>query len=541
MDDIDFSELQAAASRLGTGFTDAEADDSHVLAQWMLAQVQDFMQRSSPLSPPLQRTAGLRSVVGVPSAEDDPYNAIVRWVEVQSEEAERTSDLLAGKNIALKDLISVAGLPLTGASSHLAGYIPDEDATLVTRILNAGGRIVAFTNMEGMAFGGGGESGCFGASRNPFDPNRSTSGSSGGSAAALYYESVDISFGTDQGGSIRQPASWCGVIGLKPTHGLVPYSGILSHDPTIDHVGPMARTVAEVALGLEAVAGWTADDPRQAALVNERVGGYVKAVADAPQSLSGLRFGVLKEALLDDGSDDRGEVLSGFREVVRKLAELGAEVVEISIPSHAIAGPIMFAVMLEGIAATLLGHGEGYHWSGKHSASFRRAFAEGLRDRGVDMPPAYKVAAAVGEHLRTNYFGTVYATAQNVANTVRADYDSAFHGVDVIVMPTTPGTAMTLSPDATLLERQMRSFTMGSSLGADTPAHNLTGHPALSIPASEASGMPSGVMLVGPRLADARLLAVARVWEEQFGWLPQRLPAQLNEPGNPGDVSLNLS
>jgi amidase len=531
MNEISVDELQSAARRVGMHFTTDEEHDGRALAQWMLDEVDSFVEHAKALTVQRQRIAGVRRVLGAPTPGEDPYNAILRWAEVEADASERSSELLAGKNIALKDLISVAGLPLTGASEHLEGYLPDEDATVVSRILRAGGRIVAFTNMEGMAFGGGGESGCFGATRNPFDMTRSTSGSSGGSAAALFYDGIDIAFGSDQGGSIRQPASWCGVIGLKPSHGLVPYTGIMSHDPTIDHVGPMARTVSDVALALEAVAGWTADDPRQSSLDQARVGGYTFAVADAPDSLAGLRFGVLAEALMDDGSADRGAVLEGFREARRKLEALGAELVEISIPSHAVAGSIMFAIMLEGITATLSGFGEGYHWSGRHSPTMRRAFGEGLRARGEKMPVAYRTAGAVGEFLRVRDFGNIYAVAQNFATTLRSDYDRAFESVDVILMPTTPGTAMELMPDAGILERQLRSFTMGSSLGADTPAHNLTGHPALSMPASEAAGMPSGVMLVGPKYSDARLLSVARVWEKQIGWLPRNQPAPVGDGG----------
>lgn len=534
MADIEFAELVAAARRLGTDIADTEADDFHALARWMVGQVDRFMEQSQHFVAAATHLRGPRRVIGVPTPDEDPYNAILRWAEVEADEDERTSDLLAGKRIALKDLISVAGLPLTGASELFHGYVPDEDAILVERILRAGGRIVAFTNMEGMAFGGGGESGCFGPTLNPFDLGRSTSGSSGGSAAALYYDGVDIAFGTDQGGSIRQPASWCGVIGLKPTHGLVPYTGILSHDPTIDHVGPMARTVLDIALAMEAVAGWSDADPRQAA-VPRSVGGFVAAVTQAPKSLAGLRIGVLEEALDDDGSNERGEVLAGFREVERLLGTLGAEVVTMSIPIHRVAGPIMFAAMLEGIAATLHGHGEGYHWEGRYSPSLRRAVGQGLLARGADLPPAYKTAAAVGEHLRTRQFGTVYATARNVARVLTAAYDAVLQDVDLIVMPTTPGVAMTLSTGDSMLDTQLRSFTMGSSLGADTPAHNLTGHPALSIPAAEACGLPSGVMLVGSRFSDARLLSVARVWEEHFGWRPTRLPIHL--AGSSGDVT----
>jgi amidase len=520
VDKVDPAKLRDAAVRLGTSVSGSDAADVLALSSWMLEQADAFMQQASLLVDVELPLAAVRRVIGPSTPKEDPYNAIARWVDVVADESERTSDLLAGKRIALKDVISVAGLPLTAASGHLKDYVPDEDSMVAQRILRAGGHIVAFTNMEGMAFGAGGESGIYGATHNPLDPSRSTSGSSGGSAAALYYDAIDIAFGTDQGGSIRTPAAWCGVIGLKPTHGLVPYTGVLSHDPTIDHVGPMARTVQNVAIALEAVAGWSAGDPRQWSLVGREVGGYVRAVSTAPDTLQGIRFGVLTEALRDDGSPERAAVLESFAGFRERLTDLGAELVEISIPSHAVAGPIMFAIMLEGVSATVLGHGEAYHWSGKHSPSLRRGFGEGMRARGDELPPAYKAAAIAGEYLRAEEFGTVYATAQNVANILRAQYDAALDSVDVMIMPTTPGIPMELSPDASLYDQQLRSFTMGSRVGSDTPAHNLTGHPALSIPASEALGLPSGVMLVGARLSEAMLLSVARVWERRFGWFP---------------------
>ncbi|MGB3374342.1 MAG: amidase family protein [Microbacterium sp.] len=540
MPEFDDGDLRAAAERLGFGFTDAESADALALGRWMLDQVDDFVKLAPRFDQVRAPLKGTRRIIGSPTPENDPLNAIVRWVDVVADASERTSDLLAGKRIALKDLISVAGMPLTGASRHLEGYIADEDAPLVTRILQAGGRIVAFTNLEGMAFGGGGESSCFGPTRNPFDLNRSASGSSSGSAAALFYDDVDIAFGTDQGGSIRQPAAWCGVLGLKPTHGLVPYTGILSHDPTIDHVGPMALTTVDVAAALEAVAGWTPDDPRQAPHRHHHSGGYLDAVNTAPDSLAGMRIGVVQEALLDDGSPERAEVLAGFKQARAQAAALGAEVVDLSIASHAVAGPIMFAIMLEGIAATVHGYGEGFHWAGRHSTGLRRGFAEGLRERGTLMPPAYRIAATVGEYLRTRDFGTVYATAQNVAARLRSDYDAALSEVDVLMTPTTPGTAMTLSGDVGMLERELRSFTMGSSLGADTPAHNLTGHPALSMPASTANGLPAGVMLIGQHRSDGGLLGIARVWERELGWLPLNgldHPALTLKQRNPGSAT----
>lgn len=510
--------LRSAASRLGTSLDGDAGEVASALASWMIDQADEFMRLSASVLSPEPVLPATRRVIGPPT--EDPYNAIVRLVEVVADPDVVTSNLLAGKRIALKDVIGVAGLPLSAASAHLVDHVPECDSVVVERILRAGGRIVAITNMEGMAFGGGGESGIFGATRNPIDPSRSTSGSSGGSAAALHYDSIDIAFGTDQGGSIRTPAGWCGVIGLKPTHGLVPYTGILSHDPTIDHVGPMARTVSEVALGLEAVAGWTSGDPRQVWLDGRDTGGYVRAVRDAPDTLHGVRVGVLREAMRDDGSAERQAVLDSFSLFRARLDELGADVVDISIPSHAVAGPIMFAIMLEGIAATVSGHGEIYGWSGTHSPALRRGFGQGMRAHGDELPPAYRAAAVAGEYLRAERFGEVYATAQNVANTLRAEYDAACTSVDVVAMPTTPSIPMRRSPGASLYDQQLRSFTLGSTLGSDAPAHNLTGHPALSIPAGEAMGLPAGVMLVGARLSEAMLLSVARTWERHFGWFP---------------------
>lgn len=503
------------------------------LAQWMTAQIDDFMRAADELLPPHRNVPARRRILGAPASGQDPYNAIIRLTDIEAERESRSSALLEGKRVALKDLICVAGVPLTAATNLFDEYVPDVDSVIVDRILRAGGRITAMTNMEGMAFGGGGESGCFGPTLNPFDTGRSTSGSSGGSAAALFYDDIDIAFGTDQGGSIRQPASWCGVVGLKPTHGLVPYAGILSHDPTIDHVGPMARSVADVALAMEAVAGSSPDDPRQAG-IPESLDGFVDAVLHARGDLSGIRLGVLQEATAHDGTPERAAVLEAFGACLEEASRLGASVSTVSIPEHRAAGPMMFAVMAEGMAATLHGYGQAYHLQGSYSVSMRQAFGRGLAARGGELPPAYRAAVAVGEHLRTSRYGAVYATAREVARVLTAAYDRALSGVDFLIMPTTPGVAMPLSTGLSMLETQLRSFSMGSSMAADTPAHNLTGHPALSIPASEVNGLPSGIMLVGSRLDDRRLLAVARSWEIAVGWRPTDVP----DPG-PGQVRVS--
>ena len=194
-----------------------------------------------------------------PSREEDPFNAILRRYSLKG----ASSGKLAGKRIGLKNNVCVAGLPMNCASLIIEDYVADTDATIVTRLLDAGAEIGANLNLDDFAFSGGGNTSAFGPTLNPHNPEYMPGGSSSGSGAALYYDYIDITIGGDQGGSIRIPASWCGVVGLKPTHSLVPYTGIVGIDATFDHTGPMARTTAEVAMALEAIAGKDPLDPRQ--------------------------------------------------------------------------------------------------------------------------------------------------------------------------------------------------------------------------------------------------------------------------------------
>ncbi len=520
MIEFDMSELQASAQRIGTGFRDHEQEEVLALARWMSAQVDEFLEVSAPLQPEPSAVRAHRAAGAEATSATDPLNAVVRWVDVRAEDEARTSDLLAGKRIGLKDLISVAGVPLSAANAIFDGFVPREDAPVTRRLLEAGAHLVAMTNLEGMAWGGGSESGRWGACRNPFDPSRSTGGSSGGSAASLFYDGVDITFGTDQGGSIRLPASWCGVLGLKPTHALVPYQGIASHEFTFDHVGPLTLSTQDMALAMTVVAGPSDDDPRQDRSVPADLP-FLRAVREAPDDYTGVTFGVLTEALTPDGTPERAAALAAFSVTLDRLRELGARIVQISIPEHLVGGSIIFGAMVESVATTLTAFGDGYHWSGAHSVETRLAVGKGLAAAGYDMPPAYRVSAALGELLRSRYFGTVYAKAQNAIPRVRAAYDAALADVDAIIMPTTPTTAMERRPDAGMFEKQTRSF----SMAVDTPTHNATGHPALSMPAAEVDGMPLGIMLVGMHFHDHELIGLARTWEKTYGWFPQDRPA----------------
>ena len=437
-----------------------------------------------------------------PSRQDDPLNAIVRRCSVKGAK----SGKLAGKRLGIKDNVCIAGIPMTCASLVLEGYVPDIDATIITRILDAGGEITAILNMDNFAFSGGGDTSAYGPTRNPHNPEHLAGGSSGGSGAALYYNDIDLTIGGDQGGSIRIPASWCGIVGLKPTHSLVPYTGIVGIDPTFDHAGPMARSVAEVALLLEVIAGKDPMDPRQ---YDVPVQPYSQALS---RDLRGVRLGVVREGFGTPVSEP--EVDAKVREAVRALRELGAQVQEVSIPAHLEAGGIVWALIAEGMAALVYGNGVGHHWKGLYNVSFANALGKSLRAQAQDLPPQVKFVVMLGTYLNRTYHGRLYAKAQNQRRALRAAYDQILEQVDVLVMPTTPMTAHRYDPKIDL----RGLINHGWNMVGNTAPFNITGHPSLSVPCGQANGLPVGLMLTGRHFDDATLLRAGHAFEQQMAW-----------------------
>jgi amidase len=467
-----------------------------------------------PLPPPTNIEAQ-RGNVRRATPSEDPLNAIVNWCRVSA----GREGLLAGKRIGLKDNMALAGVPMTLGSRLLETYVPAEDCLVAQRLLAAGAEVVAKLNMDGFAWSAGGETSDFGPILNPVDPSRTASGSSGGSAAALAYEHFDITFGTDQAGSIRLPAAWCGVLGLKPTHSLLPYTGIVPLDPAYDHVGPLARSVEDLALALQAVAGEHESDPRQCRVP---AANYMRAVAEAPDDLRGLSVGIVTSAFHASADDAAGtrETSAATFEAIECMAGLGAELHELAVPEHDVAAGLSFAACLEAQAAMSFGFGQGYHWSGHYAMDLGAALGRALARDPNALPPSLKMVLLMGTHLRERYFGALYAKAQNLLPAVRHAYDRLFEEVDVLVMPTATHYAHRHEPDASLSERVER----GDSMIRNTAVFNGTGHPALSIPAAEADALPVGVMLVGRRFADGELLSLARTYEAQVGWRPRRDP-----------------
>ena len=437
-----------------------------------------------------------------PSRQEDPFNAIVRRCTLKG----ATSGKLTGKRIGLKNNVAVAGMPMSCGSLVLEGYVPDTDATIVTWLLDEGAEIVATLNMDNFAFSGAGDTSAQGAVLNPHNPDYLAGGSSGGSAAALYYDGIDITIGGDQGGSIRIPASWCGVVGLKPTYGLVPYTGIVGIDNTFDHVGPMTRTVADAALAMEAIAGKDPMDPRQGEVPAQV---YTQALG---KGVDGLRIGVVTEGFGLNVSQP--DVDSGVTKAMEVFSELGAQVSEVSVPAHKEASGIAWGLIVEGATAYLQSNGMGHGWQGLYNPSLVETMGKALRAQSNDLPPTVKLILLLGSYMSERYHGRMYAKAQNLRRSLRASYDQVLQQVDILAMPTTPMKAHRHEPDLGPGETISHAFNMVGN----TAPFDMTGHPAISIPCGKSDGLPVGLMLVGRHFDDATLFQAAHAFEQHIDW-----------------------
>jgi amidase len=412
-----------------------------------------------------------------------------------------SSGPLHGKTVAIKDNVCVAGVPMMNGSSVLEGYIPEADATVVSRILEAGGRIVGKAVCGRLCFDLNADTGPI---LNPYDLTRHAGGSSGGSAALLAAGEVDMAIGGDQGGSIRIPASWCGVYGLKPSYGLVPYTGAISLDPNLDHLGPMARTVEDVALMLEAIAGPDGFDIRQ----------DVNRLAPQPYSkalngdVKGLRIGLLAEGF----GTQRGEkdVDDAVRQAAQAMERLGCVVGQVSVPWHREGAAIFGAIGSEGVSATISGNGLATGMDRRHAVSLIDAFARGRMARPDDLPDQIKFGMLIGQYMREAYNGRYYAKARNLTAALRAAYDEALTKCDLLAMPSTPMKSIPV-PGYGNSDELRAAFAVADN----TCQFDLTGHPAISLPCALSGGLPVGLMLVGRLGEDATVLKAAHAFARQ--------------------------
>ena len=464
-------------------------------------RLDELTEPSLPVAYP--RSPGCR-----PQPEDNPLNA---WYW-RSEISGAASGPLRGKTLAIKDNVCVAGVPMMNGSHVLEGYVPEVDATIVTRILEAGGTILGKAVCENFCFSGGSHTCATPPVRNPHDPSRTTGGSSSGSGALVATGEVDLAIGGDQGGSIRIPSSWCGICGLKPTYGLVPYTGAFPIEATVDHLGPMARTVADLALLLEVLAGPDGLDPRQSAGLTGEA--YSQALTG---DVHGLRVGVVAEGF---GWPELSEadVDASVRSAADALAQLGAEISPVSIPWHRDGRHIWNAIAIEGATLLMvLGNSMGSNWKGHYTTSLLDAYARGRRARVNDFPETVKNVMLLGRYMQERYHGRYYAKAQNLARRLRAAYDEALHGHDLLLMPTLPMKATGIpAADASREE----SVTRALEMIPNTCPFDVTGHPAISVPCAMSEGLPVGLMLVGRLGEDATVLRAADAFQRQVFTAP---------------------
>ncbi|HUC17350.1 MAG TPA: amidase [Acetobacteraceae bacterium] len=438
-----------------------------------------------------------------PHGHENPFNAWYMKTTVKGAPGGK----LSGKTVALKDNICLAGVPMMNGASTLEGFVPDIDATIVTRILDEGGTILGKAHCEYFCLSGGSHTGALGPVHNPHKPGYSAGGSSSGSGALVASGEVDMAIGGDQGGSIRMPASFCGIYGMKASWGLVPYTGVMPIESTIDHTGPMTATVADNALLLEVLAGADGLDPRQYA---PEVAPYTEALG---KGMAGLRIGVVREGFGWPNSEP--DVDAKVRAAGEIFARLGATVQEIDVPMHRIGKDIWTPIALEGLQAQMMtGNGMGFNWKGHYSVSLLDAHA-GWRQRADELSDSLKISMFLGEYFIRYHRGRFYAKAQNQARRLRAAYDTALESCDLLLMPTLPVKATPLpSADAPLALYIQRAFEMLPN----TAPFDVTGHPAMTIPCGMSEGLPVGAMLVGSMFDESTIYRAAHAFEQGTDW-----------------------
>ena len=492
-------QLRAVAADLGMSFSDSDLAE-HLVALGPSIAAYNALDRMTDELPEVKypRTPGR-----FPLPEDNPHGA---WY-VKTTIKGAAEGKLAGKTVAVKDNICVAGVPMMNGASTLKGYVPEVDATVIARILDAGGTILGKAVCEYFCFSGGSHTSVTGPVHNPHRMGYSAGGSSSGSAALVALGEVDMALGGDQGGSIRMPASFCGIYGMKPTHGLVPYSGIMPIETTLDHTGPMTATVADNALLLEVLAGPDGLDPRQ-------YGGESKPYREAlDKGVAGLRIGVVEEGFGHPQSMPESD--ASVRAAAERLQAMGAVVEKVSIPMHRSGAPIWLAVAAEGATVQMMhGNGFGFNWQGLYVTSLLDRHA-GWREQADTLSDTLKNTMLLGHYMVKHYRGHYYAKAQNLVRRLRAGYDQALAKYDLLLMPTLPMTASKLpDEDAPISEILQRAF----EILPNTAPFDCTHHPAMSVPCGMVDGLPVGMMLVGRMYDESTIYRAAAAFEREVDW-----------------------
>ena len=438
-----------------------------------------------------------------PTGDENPHNAWYYKTTVKGASRGR----LKGKTAVLKDNVMLAGVPMMNGSATLEGYMPEIDATVATRILEAGGTILGKAHCEAFCCSGGSHTNATGPVYNPWKQGYSAGGSSSGSAVLVATGEVDMAIGGDQGGSIRIPAAYCGIYGLKPTHGLVPYTGIMPVEITIDHTGPMTATVHDNALLLEAIAGPDGYDPRQ---YDVKTHAYTKARED---DVAGTKIGVLEEGFGFGNAE--ADVEDCVRAAAERLKALGATVEAVSIPMHAVANAIATPIGVEGTVQTMMwGDGYGHGRSDLYVTSMMD-FHRGWRRRANELSDTTQLFLLLGSYVAREHGFRYYGKAMNIARRLTAAYDAVLGEYDLLLMPAVPVKATPLpTPEGGREESIARAI----EISGNAAPFNITHHPAMSLPCGLRDGLPVGLQLVARHFDEPAIYRAAYAFERAGDW-----------------------
>ncbi|HEX2885961.1 amidase [Vineibacter terrae] len=493
------AQIKEVAAEMGLSLTDADVESYIGLLRPNVAayNVVDAMPDNLP-AVKYPRTPGYR-----PGPDENKHNAW--YVKTTVNGAARGR--LKGKTVVLKDNIMLAGVPMMNGAATLEGYVPDIDATVVQRILDAGGTILGKAHCEFYCLSGGSHTNATGPVHNPHKMGYSAGGSSSGSAVLVALGEADMALGGDQGGSIRMPSSFCGTYGMKPTHGLVPYTGIMPIEIYVDHTGPMTANVADNALLLEVIAGTDGYDPRQ---YNVKTHPYTKMLEGG---VKGMKIGVVKEGF--EQANAEADVNDKVKAAAKKLEALGATVSEVSIPWHLLAPAIWMPIGIEGLTQTMM-YGDGYGVSRPDLyVTSLMDFQRNWRNRANELSETTKLFTLFGTYVRKYYGSRYYGKAMNICRRLTAAYDAALAEHDLLLMPTTPIKATPLPPaDAPRELYVERALNMISN----TAPFDITHHPAMAVPCGMSDGLPVSVMLVGKHFDEPTIYKAAFAFEQAGDW-----------------------
>jgi len=439
----------------------------------------------------------------------DEEAALAAAREADRKRAAGGKGALLGVPVAIKDLLNVKGQPCTAGSNILKGYTAPYDATVIAKLRAAGAVMAMRTNTDEFAMGGSTETSAYGTTRNPWDPERVPGGSSGGSAAAVAAGEAPAALASDTGGSIRQPAAFCGVVGLKPTYGRVSRYGCVAFASSLDQVGPIARNVEDAARVYGVIAG---EDERDSTTAKRGVGDPVAAArAGAAGDLKGVRLGVPKE-YFGEGLD--GEVRRLTEAAVERCRELGAELVDVELP-HSRHGIACYYVLAPAEASANLARYDGVRYGARRGDGDLQEMYEATRSAGFGAEVKRRVI--LGTYvLSSGFHDAYYKRAQRVRTLIRRDFEAAFARCDALVGPVTPTAAFKIGEKSA----DPVQMYLGDIFTVNV---NLAGICGLSVPCGfTAAGLPAGLHFIGPAWGEEAILRMGAAYEKSTGWGEKR-------------------